>query len=110
MSFTNFTSGNNHAFGGQYLELVPSERVRYDCRFEDAGLPGLMQTTVTLKAVSVGTEVHIAQESVLEMHPLEACYLGWQESCATLADGQSATAKLRGCPPSNRAFGDGPFR
>ncbi|NRF65859.1 SRPBCC family protein [Aquincola sp. S2] len=85
MSFTNFTSGNSHAFGGQYLELVPGERVRYDCRFEDAGLPGLMQTTVTLKAVSVGTEVHIVQEGIPEMIPLEACYLGWQESLRHLA-------------------------
>jgi uncharacterized protein YndB with AHSA1/START domain len=86
MSFTNFTSGNSHSFGGQYLELVPGERVRYDCRFDEAlGLPGLMQTTVTLKAVSVGTEVHIVQEGIPEAIPVEACYLGWQESLRHLA-------------------------
>ncbi|WP_284618567.1 SRPBCC family protein [Aquabacterium humicola] len=86
MSFTNFTSGNSHSFGGQYLELQPGERVRYDCRFdENLNLPGLMQTTVTLKAVSCGTEVTIVQEGIPESIPVEACYLGWQESLRHLA-------------------------
>ena len=86
MSFTNFTSGNSHSFGGEYLELVPGERVRYDCRFDEGmGLPGLMQTSVTLKAVSCGTEVTIVQEGIPESIPVEACYLGWQESLRHLA-------------------------
>jgi len=80
MSFTNFSSGKSHAFGGTYLELVPGEFVCYTHRFEDPGLPGEMTTTVTLKPVSVGTEVVIVQEGVPAAIPLEACYLGWQQS------------------------------
>ena len=84
MSFTNFGTGNSHAFGGEYLELVPGERLKYSDRFEDANLPGEMTTTVTLKKVSVGTEVQIVQEGVPDVIPAEACYLGWQESLALL--------------------------
>lgn len=80
MSFTNFTSGRSHSFGGEYLELVPGERLRYTDRFDDPDLPGEMTVTVTLKAVSVGTELNIVQEGVPALIPLEACYLGWQES------------------------------
>jgi uncharacterized protein YndB with AHSA1/START domain len=85
MSFRNFTTGNSHAFGGEYLELVPHERLRYSDRFEDVNLPGEMQVTVTLKKVSVGTEVNIVQEGIPDVIPLEACYLGWQESLRKLA-------------------------
>ncbi len=85
MSFTNFTTGNTHFFGGEYLELVPGERVRYGDRFEDASLPGQMITTVTLKRVSVGTEIEIVQEGVPAIIPAEACYLGWQQSLGHLA-------------------------
>ena len=85
MSFTNFTSGKSHAFGGEYLELTPNERIRYTDRFEDPNLPGEMQTTITLKAVSVGTELNIVQEGVPAAIPVEACYLGWQESLILLA-------------------------
>ncbi|PXV57096.1 Uncharacterized conserved protein YndB, AHSA1/START domain [Dyella jiangningensis] len=85
MSFTNFTSGHSHAFGGTYHELVPGERIRYTARFDDANLPGEMQTTVTLKKVSCGTELHIVQEGIPEMIPTEQCYLGWQESLIHLA-------------------------
>ena len=85
MSFTNFTTGRSHSFGGTYLELIPNERIRYTERFDDANLPGEMQTTVTLKQVSVGTEVTIVQEGVPAAIPAEACYLGWQESLALLA-------------------------
>jgi uncharacterized protein YndB with AHSA1/START domain len=84
MSFTNFSTGNSHAFGGEYLELVPNERLKYSDRFEDPNLPGEMTTTVTLKKVSVGTEVQIVQEGVPDVIPAEACYLGWQESLALL--------------------------
>ena len=84
MSFTNFGTGKSHAFGGTYLELVPGERVCYTDRFEDPGLPGEMKTTVTLKPVSVGTEVVIVQENVPAAIPLEACYLGWQQSLTQL--------------------------
>ena len=84
MTFTNFSTGNGHSFGGTYLELVPNERIRHDDRFEDPGLPGTMITTVTLKAVSVGTEMKIEQEGIPEAIPLEACYLGWQESLVLL--------------------------
>ena len=84
MSFTNFSTGRSHAFGGTYVELVPNERLRYTDRFEDPNLPGEMQTTVTLKKVSVGTEVHIVQEGIPSVIPVEACYLGWQESLALL--------------------------
>jgi uncharacterized protein YndB with AHSA1/START domain len=85
MSFTNFTSGKSHAFGGTYLELVPHERLRYTDKFDDPNVPGEMQTTITLKQVSVGTEVSIVQEGVPGVIPAEACYLGWQESLTLLA-------------------------
>ena len=85
MSFTNFTSGNGHTFGGEFLELVPNERIRHTDKFDDPGLPGEMQTTVTLKQVSVGTELNIVQEGIPEAIPSEACYLGWQESLTLLA-------------------------
>ena len=80
MSFTNFSTGKSHSFGGEYLELVPHERIRYTDRFDDASLPGEMQTTVTLKKVSCGTELNVVQEGVPEIIPAEACYLGWQDS------------------------------
>ena len=85
MSFTNFTTGGGHSFGGKYLELVPHERLRYTDTFDDPNLPGELQVTVTLKAVSVGTELTIVQEGVPAVIPPEACYLGWQESLAQLA-------------------------
>ena len=85
MSFTNFSTGNGHAFGGTYLELVPNERIRNDDRFEDPNLPGTMITTVTLKPVSVGTDVQIVQEGIPDAIPVEGCYLGWQESLVLLA-------------------------
>jgi uncharacterized protein YndB with AHSA1/START domain len=86
MSFTNFTTQQGHSFGGEYLELVPNERLRYTDKFEDPALPGVMQVTVTLKAVSCGTELNIVQEGIPEAIPVEMCYLGWQESLAALAD------------------------
>ena len=85
MSFRNFTTGNSHAFGGRYVELVPSERLVYTDAFDDPNLPGEMQVTVTLKKVSVGTEVEIVQAGVPDLIPAEACYLGWQESLNLLA-------------------------
>ena len=85
MSFTNFTTGKSHSFGGEYLELVPHERIRYTDRFDDPNLPGEMQITATLKKVSVGTELNIVQEGVPAVIPTEACYLGWQESLMLLA-------------------------
>ena len=85
MSFTNFTTGKSHSFGGEYLELVPYERLRYTDRFDDPNLPGVIQVTVTLKAVSCGTELNVAQEGVPGIIPAEACYLGWQESLHLLA-------------------------
>ena len=85
MSFTNFSTGNGHAFGGTYLELVPNERIRNDDRFEDPNRPGTMVTTVTLKPVSVGTDVQIVQEGIPDAIPVEGCYLGWQESLVLLA-------------------------
>jgi len=85
MSFRNFTTGNSHSFGREYLELVPGERVRYTDKFDDPNLPGEMQVTVTLKKVSVGTELNITQEGVPDVIPAEACYLGWQESLRSLA-------------------------
>lgn len=84
-SFRNFTSGQQHTFGGRYVELVPNERLRYTERFEDPNLPGEIQVTVTLKKVSVGTEVIITQEGLPDAIPVEACYLGWQESLRNLA-------------------------
>jgi uncharacterized protein YndB with AHSA1/START domain len=84
MSFTNFTTGHSHSFGGKYLELTPHERIRYTSQFDDPNLPGEMQTTVSLKQVSCGTELSIAQENIPEIIPTEACYLGWQESLVLL--------------------------
>ena len=85
MSFTNFTSGKSHSFGGRYLEMKPNELIRYTDKFDDPNLPGEMQVTVTLKKVSCGTEVAIVQEDVPDVIPAEACYLGWQESLVQLA-------------------------
>ncbi|MBK8726679.1 MAG: SRPBCC family protein [Holophagaceae bacterium] len=85
MSFTNFSSGGSHAFGGEYLELVPGERIKHTDTFDDPNLPGTMQTTITLKAVSCGTDLSIVQEGIPDMIPPEACYLGWQESLTLLA-------------------------
>ena len=84
MSFTNFTTEKSHSFGGEYLELTPNERIRHTDRFDDPNLPGEMQTTITLKQVSVGTELKIVQEGVPAAIPAEACYLGWQESLTLL--------------------------
>ena len=85
MSFTNWTTGTSHSFGGKYLELVANERLRYTDAFDDPNLPGQMQTTVVLKKVSVGTELNITQEGVPDVIPAEACYLGWGESLTLLA-------------------------
>lgn len=85
MSFTNFSTGHSHTFGGEYLELVPHERLCHTDRFDDANLPGEMKTTVTLAKVSCGTELNVVQEGIPESIPTEACYLGWQESLALLA-------------------------
>lgn len=84
MSFKNFTTGKSHSFGGEYLELKPNELIRYNDRFEDPNLPGEMLTTITLKQVSVGTELDIVQEGVPDVIPAEACYLGWQQSLKLL--------------------------
>jgi uncharacterized protein YndB with AHSA1/START domain len=84
MSFTNFTTGHSHAFGGEYLELVPHERIRYTGKFDDPNLPGVMQTTVSLREVFCGAELIVVQEGIPEVIPPEACYLGWQESLALL--------------------------
>ena len=85
MSFTNFSTGKGHSFGGTYVELAPNERIRYTEKFDDPNLPGEMQTTITLKKVSCGTEVTIVQEGIPAAIPAEACYLGWQESLISLA-------------------------
>ena len=85
MSFTNFTTGQSHSFGGEYLELVPYDRIRYTDKFDDPNLPGEIQTIVSLKQVSCGTELNIVQEGLPEAIPSEACYLGWQDSLALLA-------------------------
>ena len=85
MSFTNFSTGKSHSFGGEYLELVPHERIRYTDRFDDPNLPGEIRTTITLKKVSCGTELNIMQEGVPDVIPAEACYVGWQESLNLLA-------------------------
>jgi uncharacterized protein YndB with AHSA1/START domain len=85
MSFTNFGAGPSHAFGGTFLELVPNERIRYTDQFDDPNLPGTMTTTVTVKAVSCGSELHVVQEGIPDAIPAELCYLGWQESLALLA-------------------------
>jgi uncharacterized protein YndB with AHSA1/START domain len=94
MSFTNFTTGHCHSFGGKYLELVPNERIRNTDVFDDPNLPGEMQTTVTLTPVFCGTEVHITQEGIPEAIPTTACYLGWQESLVMLA--QLVEAEVQG--------------
>ena len=85
MSFSNFNTGHGHAFGGEYLELVPNERICYTDKFDDPNLPGEMRVTVSLTKVSCGTEINIVQAGVPEVIPLEMCYLGWQESLAQLA-------------------------
>ena len=85
MSFTNFTTGQSHSFGGEYLELVPNERLRYTDKFDDPNLPGVIQVTVSLKAVSCGTELNVVQEGIPEAIPVEMCYLGWQDSLVLLA-------------------------
>jgi uncharacterized protein YndB with AHSA1/START domain len=86
MSFTNFSTGNSHFFGGEYLELVPNERIRHTDRFDDPNLPGEMQTTITLKKVSCGAELSIVQEGIPDVIPPEACTLGWQECLRLLAE------------------------
>jgi uncharacterized protein YndB with AHSA1/START domain len=86
MSFRNFTTGNGHSFGGEYLELVPNQRIRYTDKFDDPNLPGAMQVTITLRALPIGgTELNVVQEGIPEMIPVEMCYLGWQESLEQLA-------------------------
>jgi uncharacterized protein YndB with AHSA1/START domain len=85
MSFTNFTTGRSHSFGGQYVELTPNERIRYSDKFDDPNLPGAMDVTISLKKVSVGTEINITQAGIPDVIPAEACYLGWQESLTLLA-------------------------
>ncbi len=86
MSFTNFTTGHSHSFGGKYLELKPNELIRYTDKFDDANLPGEMQVTVSFKKVSCGTELNVVQEGVPDVIPTEMCYLGWQESLMQLAN------------------------
>lgn len=85
MSFTNFTTQQSHSFGGEYLELIPNERLRYTDKFDDPNLPGVLQVTVTLKPFSCGTELNIVQEGIPDVIPVEMCYLGWQESLVQLA-------------------------
>ena len=85
MSFSNFSTGHGHSFGGEYRELVPHERIRYSDKFDDPNLPGEMETTVSLRAVSCGTELSIIQQGIPDAIPVEMCYLGWQESLAQLA-------------------------
>jgi uncharacterized protein YndB with AHSA1/START domain len=94
MSFTNFSNGESHGWGGTYLELVPNERLRYSDRFDDPNLPGEMTVTVTLKAVSVGTELNVVQEGIPDAIPVEMCYLGWQESLVLL--GKLVEAEVQG--------------
>jgi uncharacterized protein YndB with AHSA1/START domain len=86
MSFTNFTTGHGHAFGGEYLELVPNQRIRYTDRFNDPNLPGTMHVTIELKSVFCGTDLRIEQSGIPSLIPVEACYLGWQQSLRQLAD------------------------
>jgi uncharacterized protein YndB with AHSA1/START domain len=85
MSFTNFTTGRSQSFGGEYLELAPNQKIRHTDRFDDANLPGTMHVTITFQKVSLGTEINITQEEVPDIIPVEACYLGWQESLALLS-------------------------
>ena len=94
MSFTNFTTGESHSFGGTYDELVPNERIRYSDRFDDPNLPGEMTVTITLKAVSVGTEMNVVQEGIPDAIPVEQCYLGWQQSLELL--GKLVEAEVKG--------------
>lgn len=94
MSFTNFSTGQSHSFGGAYLELIPNERIRNTDRFDDPGLPGEMLTTVSMRRVSCGTELNIVQEGIPEAIPQEDCYLGWQESLTLL--GQLVEAEIPG--------------
>ena len=84
MSFTNFSTGHSHSFGGTYVELVPNRRIRYNDRFDDPNLPGEMNVTVTLTEVSCGTELHVVQQGIPDVIPVEQCYLGWQESLVLL--------------------------
>ncbi len=93
MSFTNFTTGHSHFFGGEYLELMPHERIRYTGKFDDPNLPGVMQTTVSLRAVFCGVELNVVQENIPQIIPAEACYLGWQESLVLL--GKLVEAEIR---------------
>lgn len=86
MSFKNFTTGSGHSFGGEYIELVPHQRIRYTDQFDDPNLPGIMHVAIALKAVTVGTEINIEQSGVPAIIPLEACYLGWQQSLRQLAE------------------------
>jgi len=86
MSFTNFTTGNGHSFGGTYLELVPNERIRYTDKFDDPNLPGEMETTIVVRQVSCGTELSVVQAGLPDVIPVESCYLGWQESLVQLAN------------------------
>jgi uncharacterized protein YndB with AHSA1/START domain len=85
MTFHNFSSGNGHSFGGEYIELVPNQRIRYTDKFDDPNLPGVLEVTVALTPVSCGTELSITQSGIPDVIPLEMCYLGWQESLAQLA-------------------------
>ena len=85
MSFTNMTSGKSHSFGGKYLEIKPNELIRYTDKFDDPNLPGIIHVTISLKAVSCGTELNVVQEGIPDVIPVEMCYLGWQESLALLA-------------------------
>jgi uncharacterized protein YndB with AHSA1/START domain len=85
MSFRNFTTGKSHAFGGEYVELLPSERLRYTDKFDDPNLPGELHVTITLKKVLVGTELNVVQDGIPDVIPVEACYLGWQQSLENLA-------------------------
>ena len=94
MSFTNFSNAQSHSFGGEYLELVPGQRIVHTDRFDDPNLPGEMRTTITFKAVAVGTEVNVVQENVPSVIPPEACYLGWQQSLVLL--GQLVEAEVEG--------------
>lgn len=84
MSFTNFSTGHSHSFGGTYVELVPNQRIRYNDRFDDPNMPGEMNVTVTLTQVSCGTDLHVVQEGIPDVIPVEQCYLGWQESLLQL--------------------------
>src|SRR5262245_48859963 len=94
MSFTNFTSGNSHSFGGTFVELVPNEKIRHTDKFDDPNLPGEMQTTITLKKVSCGTEINIVQEGIPDVIPPEGCCIGWQESLVLL--GKLVEAEIPG--------------